>query len=109
MNNHLVVLSTVASRDEAERVARRLLEARVAACVNLIPQIRSLYWWQGTIEDSEETLLLIKTSRELFAKLKAELEAAHSYEVPEVIALPIEAGSEKYLSWLAGELGTARG
>jgi len=86
-------------------LARRLLEARLAACVNVLTQIRSFYRWQGKIEESVEWLLIIKTSRDLFEKVRTVLESAHSYELPEVLALPIVEGSPNYLAWLDRELG----
>jgi periplasmic divalent cation tolerance protein len=104
MTDKIVVFSTCGSREEAERLARRLLEARLAACVNVIMQIRSFYWWRGKIEDSGEWLLVIKTSRALFERVRSVLESAHSYELPEVLALPIIQGSPNYLAWLEGEL-----
>jgi periplasmic divalent cation tolerance protein len=106
MTNHIVVFSMCGSAEEAERVARQLLETRLAACVNVITQIRSFYWWKGKIEDSGEWMLVIKTSRDLFDRLCLVLESAHSYELPEVLALPVIAGSPNYLSWLEGELQT---
>ena len=104
MTNNIVVLSTCSSAEEAERIARQLLEARLAACVNVIMQIRSFYWWKGKIEDSGEWLLVIKTSRGLFERVRLVLEGAHSYELPEVLALPVVEGSPNYLTWLEGEL-----
>ena len=104
MTDKIVVLSTCGSAEEAERIARRLLEDRLAACVNVIPQIRSYYRWQGKIEDATEHLLLIKTSREAFEPLRAVLESSHSYELPEVLALPVIAGSANYLAWIEGEI-----
>jgi periplasmic divalent cation tolerance protein len=104
MTNYIVVFSTCGSAGEAERLARQLLEGRLAACVNVITQIRSFYWWKGKIEDSPECLLVIKTSRDMFEKLRSVLEAAHSYELPEVLALPIIDGSPNYLAWLGVEL-----
>jgi periplasmic divalent cation tolerance protein len=104
MTNNIVVFSTCGSAEEAERLARQLLEARLAACVNVITQIRSFYWWKGEIEDSGECLLVVKTSRDLFEPLRAALESAHSYELPEILALPVVAGSPNYLSWLESEL-----
>jgi len=110
MTNNIVVLSTCGSAAEAERIARQLVEARLAACVNVIMQIRSFYWWKGKVEDSAEYLLVIKTSRDLFEPLRGLLESAHSYELPEVLALPVVAGSPNYLAWLEGELtGEPRG
>jgi len=104
MTEKIVVLSTCGSEEEAVRIARRLVEGRVAACVNLIPRIRSIYRWEGKVEDATEWLLLIKTSRERYDALCTVLEAAHSYELPEVLALPVVAGSANYLAWLDSEL-----
>lgn len=104
MTDKIVVLSSCGSAEEAERLARRLLETHTAACVNVITQNRSFYRWKGRIEDSSECLLLIKTSRDRFEALRAVLEGAHSYELPEVLALPVVDGSPNYLAWLTGEL-----
>ena len=104
MTDKIVVLSTCGSQEEAEKLARRLLEARLAACVNVITQIRSFYRWQGRIEEAGEWLLVIKTSRDLFDQLRVVLESAHSYELPEVLALPVVAGSPDYLAWMDREL-----
>lgn len=104
MTDKIVVLSTCASPEEANRLARRLVEERLAACVNIVNSVRSVYRWRGKIEDSEETLLVIKSSRGLFEALRAVLESALSYEVPEVLALPVLAGSPNYLNWLESEL-----
>ncbi|PYT30912.1 MAG: divalent-cation tolerance protein CutA [Acidobacteria bacterium] len=105
MTDKIVVLSTSSSIEEAEKIARVLLEERLAACVNVLPGLRSFYRWKGAVEDSSEYLLLIKSSRGQFDKLKMALEKLHSYEVPEVIALPIVDGSKDYLLWLEGEIG----
>jgi periplasmic divalent cation tolerance protein len=104
MTDKIVVFSTCASAEEAQRMARALVEKRLAACVNVIPGIRSVYRWKDAIEDEEEVLLLIKTSRPLLEELREEIERLHSYEVPEVIALSIVDGSERYLSWMTREL-----
>jgi periplasmic divalent cation tolerance protein len=100
MTDKIVVLSTCATGDEAERLARLLLDQRLAACVSVIPAVRSFYHWKGAIESASECLLLIKTSRELFAELCETLRKAHSYEVPEVLAIPIAQGSASYLEWM---------
>jgi len=100
MTNKIVVLSTCASPEEAETLARSLVEQRLAACVNVIPGIRSHYWWQGRLDTAAECLLLIKSSREKFEQLRGALELAHSYEIPEVIALPVVDGSLNYLNWI---------
>jgi periplasmic divalent cation tolerance protein len=104
MTENIVVLSTCGSEEEAARIARKLVEERLAACVNLIPRIRSFFRWQGKVEDSVEWLMVIKTSRGRFEALRTVLEAAHSYELPEVLALPVVDGSPNYLAWLTGEL-----
>ena len=104
MTDKIVILTTCGSVEEAERIARALVDGRWAACVNVLPGVRSFYRWKGAIEDSTEVLLLIKSSRSLFAALRSELERWHSYELPEVIALPVVEGSGGYLAWLEKEL-----
>ena len=104
MTDKIVVFSTCASAEEAERIARHLIDRRLAACVNVVPQIRSFYRWKGAVENSDEWLLIIKTSRPLFDQVRVLLEAVHSYEVPEVLALPVVAASPNYLAWLTTEL-----
>jgi uncharacterized protein involved in tolerance to divalent cations len=104
MTDKIVVLSTCASLEEAERIARTLVEKRLAACVNVTPAVRSFYRWKGEIEDDQEILMVIKSSRALFHQLRIEIEKLHSYEVAEVIAMPIVDGSEAYLGWLDQEL-----
>ena len=104
MTDKIVVLSTCASVEEAQRVARALVEKRLAACVNVLPGVRSVYHWKDAIEDEEEVLLLIKTNRALLEELRGEIERLHSYEVPEVIALQVVDGSERYLAWMNREL-----
>jgi periplasmic divalent cation tolerance protein len=104
MTDKIVVLSTFASAEDAQRVARALVEKKLAACVNVIPGIRSIYRWEETIEDEEEVLIVIKSSRALIQELTDEIERLHSYEVPEVIALPVVDGAERYLAWMNREL-----
>ena len=103
-SDKIVVLSTAASPEEAERIARHLLELRLAACVNLLPGVRSIYRWKGAVEESLEIMMVIKSSRDLFELLEAAIKSVHSYQVPEVIALPIVVGSEAYMNWLQAEL-----
>lgn len=107
MTDKIVVLSTCGSAEEAERIARRLVETRLAACVNIAPGARSIYRWQGAIEDSTECLLVIKSRRDLLDALEIELRKAHSYEVPEIVALTVVDGSEGYLGWMDRELRSA--
>ncbi len=104
MTDKIVVLSACASAEEAQQLARALVEKRLAACVNLMPGVRSVYRWKDAIEDEEEVLLVIKTSRALLDELREEIERLHSYEVPEVIALSVVDGSERYLAWMNREL-----
>jgi len=104
MTDKIVVLSTCTSAEEAEKIARRLVELRLAGCVNVLPGVRSFYRWKDAIENSGEWLLIVKTSRACFGRLRAELEQLHSYEVPEVVALPIVDGAPNYLNWLDAEI-----
>jgi periplasmic divalent cation tolerance protein len=103
MTNYIVILVTAGSEAEAEKIATFLVEERLAACVNILNPIRSFYRWQGKVANDREWLLIIKTQVERFAAVEAKVKALHSYEVPEVIALPIRAGSEDYLRWLGNE------
>jgi periplasmic divalent cation tolerance protein len=104
MTDKIVVLNTCSSEAEAEKVARRLVEMRLAACVTVVPGARSFYRWKDAVEKAEEWLLLIKTSRANFENLSAELEKSHSYEVPEILALPVVDGAANYLNWLNAEI-----
>ena len=109
MSDFIVVLVTVGSSKEGERLAQALVEEQLAACVNRIKGVQSIYRWQGQVEQSEEEMLVIKTTRELFDRLKKRIQELHSYSVPEVIALPILDGSESYLRWLGDELRPPKG
>jgi len=110
MTDKIVVLSTCAKAADAEKLARALVEEKLAACVSVVPRVRSYYRWKGELETADEFLLLIKTSRDLFDALKLELEKLHPFEVPEVLALPVVAGTENYLNWLGLNLrGGAHG
>ena len=104
MTDKIVVLNTCEKQEEAEALARLLIEQQLAACVSIVPRVRSFYRWKGAVESSEEFLLLIKSSRPLFDQLKAAIEKAHSYEIPEILALPVVDGAEQYLSWLQENL-----
>lgn len=96
----VVIIITASSEDEAGRIARTLLEDKLVACVNIHPGIRSLYWWEGKIQDEGEAMMVIKTKRELFGKIVKKVKEIHSYAIPEIIALPIIEGSENYLKWI---------
>ncbi|MBK5292912.1 MAG: divalent-cation tolerance protein CutA [Acidobacteriia bacterium] len=107
MTDKIVVFSTCASRQEASTLARALVEKRLAACVNIIPAARSIYWWQGEVVDEEEFLLVVKSRRDLLHELQEQLCKIHSYQVPEVIALAVVEGSPEYIKWLDRELAPA--
>ena len=111
MTDKFVVLVTCSTVSEAQRIARAVVDARLAACVNILPgAVQSIYRWKGKVESARERLLLIKTSRKRLAKLQAAVERLHSYDVPEFIAIPIAAGSPPYLSWVEESLrDSARG
>jgi periplasmic divalent cation tolerance protein len=104
MTDKIVVLSTCGSEDEADRLARLLIERRLAACVSVVPRLRSVYRWKGVVESSDEWLLLIKSSLPLFDRLRGTIEGAHSNQVPEVLALPVIDGAAPYLDWLQANL-----
>ncbi|HUI27099.1 MAG TPA: divalent-cation tolerance protein CutA [Candidatus Kryptonia bacterium] len=94
------MLVTVASAEDGERIAETIVREQLAACVNVLGPIRSIYMWKGELQRDEERLLVIKTRAALFDELERRIRALHSYETPEVIALPIGAGSQPYLDWL---------
>jgi periplasmic divalent cation tolerance protein len=96
----IVVLVSCGSAKEAQRIARELVQKKLAACVNVTSPVRSIYRWKGKVEAALEVLMLIKTTRRKFAALEKEIRRLHSYETPEIIALPIVAGSKTYLEWL---------
>ena len=100
MREFIVVYVTVGSVEEGERLARALVQERLAACVNRIPAVRSIYRWQGQVEQNDEELLIIKSGKDLFASIQQSVRELHSYSVPEIIALPIVDGSQDYLKWL---------
>jgi periplasmic divalent cation tolerance protein len=103
------VYLTAADRDEALRVGRALVEARLAACINVLPGMTSLYWWQGAIETAQEAVLIAKTRAELIPELIERVRALHSYSVPCVLALPILEGNPDYLDWLRQETAKRSG
>jgi periplasmic divalent cation tolerance protein len=100
----LVVLCTCPNEEDALRLANSLVAERLAACVNILPGIRSIYRWKDQVESAQEILLLIKTTHERFAALRDRILVLHAYETPEIIALPVVAGLEKYLTWWQGQV-----
>ena len=105
----IVVLMTAPSREEAARLAETLVGSHLAACVQILPEMESLYRWQGAIERAPEYLLLAKTTRANFSTLESEVRALHSYETPEIIALPVTAANATYLEWLGANFLKSRG
>ncbi len=99
-----IVLSTLPSSDVAASIARTLIEERLCACVNILPAIRSIYRWQGTVHDEPEVLALIKTTAERYDALAERLRALHPYEVPEILALDVAAGAASYLAWVGEQV-----
>lgn len=99
----LLVFTNLPDRPSAERLARSLVEARFAACVNILAPCRSVYSWKGKVENAEEHPMLIKTTRDRYAALEAAIRAEHPYELPEIIAVPLTAGFSAYLDWVAAE------
>ncbi len=104
MAKYIQVVTTVASKAEGERIALALLEKRLVGCVQIVGPIESLYWWRGKIEQSQEWLCVAKTERKLFAQIEETIKALHSYEVPEILGVPIVEGSRDYLRWLEKQL-----
>lgn len=104
MTDKIVVFTTCETLADAERISKSLVELRLAACVNILPGVSSVYRWQHKIEQNQELLLVVKTRRGLFDKLRAHLESIHPYEVPEVVAIGVVDGAEGYLNWMDKEL-----
>jgi periplasmic divalent cation tolerance protein len=104
MTDFQIIISTCADREQAERIAQRLLELHLAGCVNILPGVQSIYRWQGRIESAAEVLMLIKTSTPLIDEVQSTIAGLHSYEVPEFLVLSVSGGSEAYLAWLGGSL-----
>lgn len=99
--NHIVMLCTAPDRESGAKIARALVEERLAACVNLLPGVGSFYRWQGKVEEAAEALLIIKTAAARFEAVQKRIKELHSYELPEIIAVSITAGSKEYLDWIA--------
>ena len=103
MTEYIIVFITAPNEKEAACISQTIVGERLAACVNIIPSVRSIYRWQGRVEDEQEVLLIVKTKRALFERLKERVTALHTYSVPEILALPLAGGSEAYLNWLGQE------
>lgn len=100
MTDKILVLTTASSKEEAHKIARALVERVLAACVNIVPQVGSIYRWEGEVEEAEEWLLIVKTTSGAFERVREAIQELHSYDVPECIYVAIESGSSEYLNWL---------
>lgn len=105
MTDKRIVLTTTGSKEEAQQIAQRLVETRLAACVNILGPIDSVYRWKGQVENSPEYLLLVKTTAAAFESVRKAICELHSYELPECIVLPVEEGSAEYLKWIEESVG----
>ena len=103
MTKYLLVITTVPDTEVGQIIAEKIIEGRLAACVTLSAPVQSLYWWQGKITQDQEHTLFIKTKKEAYRKLEEKIRQIHPYDIPEIIALPVCAGSKDYLSWIDGE------
>jgi periplasmic divalent cation tolerance protein len=105
MTDKRIVLTTAGTAEEARKIAQALVERRLAACVNIVPQIESVYRWQGKVETAQEWLLVVKTTREKYERVCEAIRELHSYELPECVCLAIEDGSAAYLEWIGEAVG----
>jgi len=104
--SHIIVLMTAPTKEEADKIVRQLLNQRLIACANTLSPVKSQYWWKNKVEEANEFLVVMKTQKKLFNKLAETIRQLHSYEVPEILALPIIKGAEPYLKWLDSVLAT---
>lgn len=96
----IVIFVTVSNKKEAKNIAQQLIKNKLAACVNIVEKIESLFWWQGKVDQAKETLLIVKSKKEKLAKIIKVVKSLHSYEAPEIIALPVIGGYKPYLNWI---------
>jgi periplasmic divalent cation tolerance protein len=104
MEEYIQVITAIEKREDAEKIANAMVEKRLAACVQIIGPIVSTYWWKGNIESAEEWLCIIKSKKDLYDELEKAIKAMHPYETPEILALPVVAGSKDYLKWINKEV-----
>ena len=97
---HIIIFVTTANKEEAEKIAKGLLEKKLVACVNIIDGVNSFFWWEGKIDQAKETLLIIKSNKKKFDRIQDIVKSLHSYQVPEIIAMPIVEGNNDYLNWI---------
>jgi periplasmic divalent cation tolerance protein len=105
MTDAILVLTTLPTADAAAEVAKTVVDEKLAACANILPALRSIYRWEGKVQDENEVLVLLKTRQAQYERLKARILGLHPYEVPEVLAIPVEQGNQPYLDWIARETG----
>jgi periplasmic divalent cation tolerance protein len=108
MTDRRIVLTTASSGEEARKIARHLVEGRLAACVNIVPQVASIFRWRENVEESLEFLLIVKTTAAAFATVREAIAMLHSYEVPECVCLKIEEGSAEYLQWIGDSVSSCK-
>ena len=101
---HIVLFITTANAEEAQRIADVLLNEKKAACVNIVPRVDSLFWWQGKLDSAQESLLIVKSKASVLNEIVTLVRELHSYDVPEIIALPIIGGNQDYLEWIGNEV-----
>ena len=101
---YIVLFITTPTTEEAQRISRALLEQRKVACVNIVPRVSSLFWWQGKIDSARESLLIVKTTASQLNELVTLVKEIHSYDVPEIVAMPIVGGNQEYLEWIGKEV-----
>ena len=104
MTDKLLVLTTAGSENEARKLARAVIERKLAACVNIVPRIHSVYRWEGRVEDAEECLLIIKTTKNAEQQVRSTIKELHSYELPESLAIGVDGGSQEYLHWISASV-----
>ena len=104
MSDYVQIVTTTETKEDATGIAKEMVRQRLAACAQVVGPIQSTYWWKGEIESSEEWLCLMKSRQDLFPKIEMAIKDIHAYEVPEIIAIPIQTGHQPYLKWMVGEL-----
>ncbi len=105
---YIIVLITISTKKEAENIIHQLLEERLIACANIVDSVSSIFWWKQKIEQENEVLVVMKSSQKLFKKITQKIQEIHSYEIPEILALPIVIGSQSYLDWMKNTLETVK-
>ncbi|MCI0415484.1 divalent-cation tolerance protein CutA [bacterium] len=103
-SKYIVILSTAGNPEEASRIAEKLVSDHLVACVNIVPGIQSIYWWNNGVQKDQEVLMVMKTEKSRYRDVELAIKSLHSYEVPEIISLPLENGSEGYLKWIENTL-----